>query len=213
MLLLNDICFNFPDSPKLFNHFSFQAEPGNRVLIKGASGSGKTTLLNIICGVIPKVIKGNYSGTVKLNDLDINSLSLPQVSPHVSLLMQDPDLQMFFPTVEQEVAFGPENLKVKTAEIRNRISDALQMLGIEHLRYKETASLSFGEKKLVALASLLALDPEVFLLDEPAAGISSNQINNLKKVIDFLAGKDKLIFIAEHQGEFLELPDKTIELI
>lgn len=212
MLLLNDISFNFPGQDPLFRNFSFQAQAGEKILVKGPSGSGKTTLLNIICGVIPKIITGDYSGNVKFNETEINSLTLPQVSPYITLLMQDPDLQMFFPTVEQEIAFGPENLKVEPVEIRNRIKRSLQLLGIEHLRHKETVNLSFGEKKLVALASLLALDPAVFLLDELSAGISSNQIGKLKDVIEYLSQKDKLIFVTDHQAELLDQPDKVIDL-
>ncbi len=194
MIKLTDISFNFSGSKPLFRNFSFTAEAGETVLVKGVSGSGKTSFLNILCGVIPKVIKGNFSGSVEIDDLDLESLSLPQIAPHVSLLMQDPDLQLFFPTVEQEIAFGPENLKIDPDEIKQRITNSLKMLKIEHLRSKVTANLSFGEKKLVALASLLTLDPDILLLDEPAAGISSEQIIVLKKSSpgSFGTGKNNL---------------------
>jgi len=126
--------------------------------------------------------------------------------------MQDPEVQLFFPIVEQELAFGPENLMIDPREIQDRISKALKMLNIEHLRHRETANLSFGEKKMVALASLITLDPKVFLLDEPTAGISSQQIEYIKKMIIMLSEQGKIIFIAEHFDEILDLPHKTILL-
>jgi energy-coupling factor transport system ATP-binding protein len=212
MIKINDLNFNFADSPRLFSSFNFRADPGDTVLIKGTSGSGKTTLLNIICGVIPKVIVGNISGRILINDIDLENLKLPEVAPHVSLLMQDPELQLFFPTVEQEIAFAPENLQIEPVEIESRIKRALRILQIEHLRYKETAKLSFGEKKMVALAALLALDPQIFLLDEPTAGISGKQIECIKNMIRQLADTGKIVFIAEHQGDLLDLPHKTIDL-
>ncbi|KQC07651.1 MAG: hypothetical protein APR54_05755 [Candidatus Cloacimonas sp. SDB] len=213
MLEINNLSFQYSEeSSRLFQAFSFKAKCGETVLVKGSSGSGKTTLLNLLCGVIPKVIPGKLSGKITINDHDIKRQKLSELSPYISLLMQDPELQLFFPIVEQEIAFGPENFQVEPEEILSRISTALKLLGIEHLRYRETVNLSFGEKKLVALAALIALDPQIFLLDEPTAGISSQQIEYLKNVIKTLSENGKIFFIAEHQGELLDLPHLTIDL-
>jgi len=213
MLEIKDLSFQYStESSRLFHCFNFKAERGETVLVKGSSGSGKTTLLNLLCGVIPKVIPGKVSGKIMINNYDIEQLKLTELSPYISLLMQDPELQLFFPTVEQEIAFGPENLQVEPQEILSRISNVLKLLNIEQLRFRETANLSFGEKKLVALAAIIALDPQILLLDEPTAGISSQQIEYVKKVIKTLSEKGKIIFIAEHQEELLDLPHLTIDL-
>jgi len=213
MIEIKDLSFRYSSNlPVILNSFNFQARSGEIIHIKGSSGSGKTTLLNLLCGVIPKVIKGNLSGSIIIAGRDLNEMTLPQISPQASLLMQDPEIQLFFPIVEQELAFGPENLLIYPQEIRSRISNALNILNIKHLRFRETANLSFGEKKLVALAALITLDPKVFLLDEPTAGISSEQIGCLKKMISMLSKQGKVIFIAEHLDEILDLPHKTILL-
>ncbi len=213
MINIEDITFRYNESsPLIFDSYSFQANNGEIIHIKGASGSGKTTLLNLLCGVIPKVIKGNLDGNIFIDEKNLNEMSLPQISPLSSLLMQDPEVQLFFPTVEQELAFGPENLKIDPAKIQEKITNALDILNIKHLRTRETAALSFGEKKLVAFAALITLDPEIFLLDEPTAGISTSQIHCIKNVIKMLSDQGKMIFIAEHLDELLELPHKTIKL-
>ncbi|MDO9576553.1 MAG: ATP-binding cassette domain-containing protein, partial [Candidatus Cloacimonadales bacterium] len=111
MLQIKDLSFRYETSKKwLFQDFNFAAEKGEIVVISGDNGSGKTTLLNMICGVIPKMIKGDFSGEINLDDTAMKGLTLPQTAPLISLLMQEPDNQLFFPKVEQELAFGPENL-------------------------------------------------------------------------------------------------------
>jgi len=212
MIEVKDVTFSYYDSSPIIQSFNFEAYPGEIIHIIGSSGCGKTTLLNLLCGVIPKNIKGNIAGNIIINNTNINELTLPQISPLVSLLMQDPEVQLFFPTVEQELAFGPENLKNEPDEIQIKITNALEMLKIEHLRNRETANLSFGEKKLVAFAALITLDPQIFLLDEPTAGISSHQIERIKEVLNILTEKRKIIFIAEHLEDMNDISHKTINL-
>jgi energy-coupling factor transport system ATP-binding protein len=136
MLTVNNITFRYnTNSPFLINDFSFTAKKGDIVSVQGDSGTGKTTLLNIICGVIPKVFTGELTGTIHHDNIDISELSLPEVAPRISLLMQHPDNQLFFPTVEQELAFAPENLKVPVKDITLRIDEVLSRLNIENLKY------------------------------------------------------------------------------
>ena len=162
--------------------------------------------------MIPKIIKGNFRGKVIFNNSDLFELTLPQTAPLVSLLMQEPDNQLFFPTVEQELAFGPENLKIDPADIQQRIDKTLAELNIENLRNKETHNLSFGQKKLVTFASLLTLDPQVFLLDELSAGLSEEFISKIKHILKRLAKEDKTIFLTDHTGDLLEIADDVIQL-
>ena len=213
MLKLNNISFRYKDQDHwLLRNFSLEANKGDIVAVQGSSGSGKTTLLNIICGVIPRVFKGDFSGIVSINNIDLAELSLPRIAPFASLLMQEPENQLFFPTVEQELAFAPENLNLKPEEIKCRIQEALAILEIEDLRYQETSSLSFGQKKLVTFASLLTLSPRIFLLDEPTAGLAEDKAKTLKDLIRSLANKGKIIFVADHNTNFTDAANHTIDM-
>lgn len=213
MLKIENLSFRYnPEQPRLIKNFSFEAESGDIIYVKGSSGSGKTTLLNILCGVIPKNIPGEFEGKITINDQDISSLSLPETSPFITLLMQEPENQLFFPTVEQELAFAPENLKMIPEKIKERISSALSQLGIEDLKHEETTSLSFGQKKLVTLASILTLSPQVYLLDEPVAGISKENIELIKNLISNLSQHSKIVFIVDHTKDLLEMANLFIDL-
>lgn len=213
MLELNNISFRYnANSLLLINNFSFLAKKRDIIAVCGDSGTGKTTLLNIICSVIPKIFPGDLSGTIFHNDVDISNLSLPEIAPRISLLMQHPDNQLFFPTVEQELAFAPENLKISAKDIIMRIDDVLAKLDIEDLRHKETASLSFGQKKLVTLASILTLSPDIYLLDEPFTGLSQKYIKLISDEIKTLADNGKIIFLAGHTNDIIQFANKTIEM-
>jgi energy-coupling factor transport system ATP-binding protein len=213
MLQIKNLSFRYNnESNWLFQNFNFEVNKGKIVAIKGDSGSGKTTLLNIICGVIPKMIKGEFTGKVFFDNRSLDTLTLPQTAPFISLLMQEPDNQLFFPLVEQELAFGPENLKISPTEIQQRIDKTLNELQIENLRNKETHNLSFGQKKLVTFASLLTLDPQVFLMDELTAGLSPEYIANIKRILKNLAAKGKTIFLTDHAGDFADISDTVIKL-
>ena len=213
MLELKDISFRYlASSTLLINNFSFNAEKGDIIAVRGDSGTGKTTLLNIICSVIPKIFSGELSGSIFHNNVNISKLSLPEVAPRISLLMQHPDNQLFFPTVEQELAFAPENLKVPSKDIIKRINDVLTKLDIEDLRHKETTSLSFGQKKLVTLASIITLSPDVYLLDEPFAGLSKEYIKLISDEIKTQASNGKIIFLAGHTSDISHFANKTIEM-
>ncbi len=213
MLTLKNISFRYRGRPAwILQNFSFQANPGDIIAVKGVSGSGKSTLLHIFCGVIPKLINGYFQGDVFIGNTDLAELSLPETAPHMSLVMQNPDLQLFFPIVEQELAFAPENLKLHPYEIEKRVAGTLSELKIGHLRYKETANLSYGQKKLVTFASLLTLDPEILLLDEISAGISSTGIEIIVDILKKRADSGKIIIIADHNPLLLGLAKKTIDL-
>jgi len=213
ILEIQNLSFRYSNNQSwIVRNFSFAADTGDIVAVIGESGSGKTTFLYLLCGVIPKVIKGHFSGKIKVMNENIENLSLPQIAPKLSLMMQETELQLSFPSVEQELAFAPENLKLAPSEIENRVDDALTLLQIKSLRYEETATLSFGQKKLVAFASVLTLSPQIFLLDEPTSGLSTHYIQQIANVIQTSSQAGKTIFIANPTTNLLEISNKTIDL-
>lgn len=193
----------------LIKDMNLAAEKNEIILIKGPNGCGKTSLLSMLCGIIPKTIKGIIGGQILIDDIDISALTLPELSPLISVVFQEPEMQLSFPQVEQELAFGPENLKVPANEIRKRIENISELLGISNLVKSEIATLSYGQKKLVAVASVFSLSPDIILLDELADGLSDTSIQNIKKCIQYFR-EDKLIIISSTTHTFNDIADRII---
>ncbi len=210
MFQICNLSFGYEENITILNDIDISADAGEIIAVCGSSGAGKTTLLKIICNVIPQLIPGFITGEIKLDGKNISNLTLPEMAPKISLLLQEPENQLFFPTVENELAFGPENLCLPKEEIFQRIDYALQLLNIENLRYQETAHLSFGQKKLVALASLITLSPRIFLLDEPGAGLSEHYLNIIKEAISKLSTEGKIFLIADHIPALLNMSSQQI---
>ncbi len=172
-LEVRGLAFRHPGSSGyLYRDLSFTLGPGEALSLCGPNGSGKTTLLQTLCGIIPQIFPGRLTGSVLLDGDPVAGTPLNRLGQKINLLMQDPELQLFFPEVEQELAFALENAGLPREEILARIDALLNRFGISHLRHAGTAKLSFGERKLVVFASLLAIEPDIFLLDEPFAGLA-----------------------------------------
>ena len=163
----------------LIEDLNFCADRNEIILMKGKNGSGKTSLLSMFCGIIPKAKKGIMGGKIFIAGIDISSLSLPELSPLISMVFQDPEKQLSFPQVVHELAFGPENLKLPVREIHRKIEYISDLLGIDDLLKSDTATLSYGQKMLVAIASVFTLSPDIILLDEPADGLSEVSIQKV----------------------------------
>lgn len=212
LLEISHLGFNYPQQQPLFTNLNLQAEGGEIIAVSGSSGSGKTTLLKLLCQIIPNITQGEIRGNIQISQQDITDFTLPQLASKISLLLQEPENQLILPLVEQELAFGPENLLIEPQEIIRRLEQTLKLLQIEKLRYQPTAMLSFGQKKLVALASLITLSPQIFLLDEPSAGLSEYHLKLLMKVLKKLTESGKLIIIADHLPQMLSIANRTILL-
>lgn len=211
LLKANDLWFRYPHASEwLIRDISLEVDPGDIIALKGASGCGKTTLLFLLAGIIPRHQSGEIKGSINLPDLDHSALSQAELSTHISLVMQNPQQQLFFPTVEQELAFAPENLCLSPEEIDERISDALNCLNISNLRDNLTAHLSYGQQKLVALSAIHTLNPNILLLDEISNGISLTRQEDVKNLISAYRDSGKAVVMAEHDQQFLALANKTI---
>ena len=172
------------------------------VLLIGPSGCGKTTLINTINGLIPHTIRGIRKGEVLIEGVDVKDMELREVSTKVGTVFQDPETQFFTLTVLDELAFGPENLKMPVEEIEKRIDFAVKATGIENLLEKDISSLSGGQKQRVAIASVLTMKPKILILDEPTTNLDPRGAAEVLRTIRKLRDEtDMLIILIEHRLE------------
>ena len=174
---------------------------GEFLLVAGASGSGKTTLIRCINGLVPRSYKGEVSGTIRLHGQDIQEMPLARISQMVGTVLQDPERQILGSRVLNEVAFGLENLGLPRSEIRQRVVKALEFLNITHLRDRETFNLSGGEKQKIALAGVLAMQPDVLLLDEPLASLDPASAQEALRMVRRLVDNGITVLMVEHRVE------------
>ncbi len=155
MLEARDVSFNYLGGKRLFERVNLQVNAGECVAITGASGCGKSTFCHILAGIIPRSIEGELSGDVFIEGKNICEMSLCDVIKIVGIVFQNPDSQLFAPTVEDEIAFGPENLCLPREEIEKRITDSLDTVGMSDYRFSAPSRLSGGQKQLWRLQPCL----------------------------------------------------------
>lgn len=172
------LCFRYPDGRLALDDFSLRIEPGERVGIIGASGAGKSTFLLHLNGVLLA-----SSGAVRIGGEAVQRGNLMRIRSRVGIVFQNPDDQLFTPTVEEDVAFGPLNMGCSPAEAMERVNVALRQMRLEGYEKRSTHDLSFGEKRRVALATVLAMRPSVIAFDEPFANLDPGMVEQLIGVI------------------------------
>jgi cobalt/nickel transport system ATP-binding protein len=177
-----DLTYVYPGNVKGLDRVNFIAPRNARIAVIGANGAGKSTLFKHFNGIFTP-----SSGSVLIHGEPITKKNLREVRKFVGLVFQNADDQIFSPTVEQDVAFGPINLGLDDDTVNHRVDEALQMVGIEHLRDRVPHHLSGGEKKRVAMAGIIAMEPQVLVLDEPTAGLDPQGVRDLIDVINSLA--------------------------
>jgi energy-coupling factor transport system ATP-binding protein len=180
---------------------SLEVGRGELLLVAGGSGCGKSTLLRCVNGLIPRSYKGTLRGQVLLDGQTTSALSLARIAQLVGTLLQDPEKQIVASYVAEEVAFGPENLGWPREQVRRAVDEALDELGIGHLKGRETFSLSGGEKQKVALAGLLAMRAHTLLLDEPLASLDPRAAHEALQVIRRQADRGRTVVLVEHRVE------------
>lgn len=201
-LVIEGLTFRYHSRPEpALYDVSLTLEPGELLLVAGASGCGKTTLIRCVNGLVPRSYKGALTGRVLLHDQDVAAFPLSRVSQIVGTVLQDPERQILGARVSAEVAFGLENLGLTRAEIARRRDEALDYLGISHLRDRETFYLSGGEKQKVALAGVLTMRPSILLLDEPLASLDPASAQEALALFRRLADEGISVFLVEHRVE------------
>jgi len=175
---MKDVRFSYEKGKYALDGISLNINKGECFGILGPSGAGKSTLLLHLNGIL----RGD--GVVKINGLDVNKKTISDIRQKVGLVFQNPDDQLFNPTVEEDIAFGPANLGLDEAEVRNRVKAALQTLNLEGFEKKTSHHLSYGERKRVALATVLSMQPEIIAFDEPFSNLDPAMVKQLIDTIN-----------------------------
>ncbi|MCS7090923.1 MAG: energy-coupling factor ABC transporter ATP-binding protein [Verrucomicrobiota bacterium] len=193
---IRELHYCYHDGTAALRGVTLTVQPGECVALIGPNGSGKSTLLLHVNGILPE--DGRPRGEVRIFGRPAESPHLPWIRQRVGLLFQDPDDQLFCATVEEDVAFGPRQLDLSEAEVRQRVEQALAAVGLLELRHRATHHLSHGEKRRACLAGVLACGPDILVLDEPTSGLDPRGRREFKALLQKLPGTK---LIATHDLE------------
>ncbi|MCB2176338.1 MAG: energy-coupling factor ABC transporter ATP-binding protein [Actinomycetales bacterium] len=199
------LTFAYPDGRRALHGVDLRVEPGERVALLGPNGAGKTTLALHLDGILRA-----SAGTVRVGGLEVGPTTLREVRRRVQLVFQDPDDQLFSPTVRDDVAFGPANLGLRGAELDARVAEALTAVGMAEHAERVPHHLSFGQRRRVAIATVLAMRPDVLVLDEPTSNLDPAGRRELGEILD---GLDAALLVATHDLPFaLQLCPRAVVL-
>jgi cobalt/nickel transport system ATP-binding protein len=185
---IEDLSFSYHPGTRVLKSVSLEIDPGEKFGIIGPSGSGKSTLLLHLNGVLSA-----EEGKVIIGDTPVSPKNLPEVRKKVGLVFQNPDDQLFNPTVEEDVAFGPLNFGLTASEVNERVSEALAMMNLSGFEKKTSHHLSLGERKRVALATVLSMKPEVLAFDEPFSNLAPSMVLQLIDVMNSMKSTQVIV--------------------
>ncbi len=186
----DNVYFSYPGGHEALRGVSFRITHGEKVALLGLNGSGKSTILLHTNGLLLPT-----RGTVNVGGIPVTRRTAPEVRRSVGMVFQNPDDQLFMPTVEEDVAFGPLNMGLEIEEVRRRVADALQRVGAEDLKQRAPFQLSGGQKKAVALATVLSMEPDIMVMDEPTAELD---LRARRRVADIISRFNHSCLIATH---------------
>ncbi len=201
---IENLSFSYPDGRQVLVDINLTIDKGETVAIIGPNGAGKSTLLLHLNGIL------NGKGMVRILGTPLNDKNLKWIRSKVGMVFQDPDDQLFSPTVFDDVAFGPINIGCSREEVRERVSRALNGVGMSHYEQRSPHHLSVGEKKRIAIATVLSMEPEILVIDEPSANLDPRAKWDL---IELLRGLPLTKLIASHDLELVQaLCQRTVVL-
>ena len=212
MIDIKDVSFSYGGKDvKALNQASLHIGKGECVLLVGLSGCGKTTLTRLLNGLVPSFYEGKLSGEVLIEGKPVSEYKDGSLSQKVGSVFQNPRSQFFNVDTTGEIAFGCENIGISHEQILDRVSKASYDLEMGSLMNRDIFSLSGGEKQLVAIASVYAMNPDIYVMDEPSANLDMEVTERLKKIITLLKRQGKTIIIAEHRIAYLrDLVDRIV---
>ncbi|PPS45586.1 energy-coupling factor ABC transporter ATP-binding protein [Chroococcidiopsis sp. TS-821] len=201
-IAIQNLSFSYQNRLKVLQNINIIIHAGERVGLIGANGSGKTTLFLLTCGVLKPT-----AGNIILFDKPV---AVGEFRPEIGLVFQNPNDQLFLPSVRDDIAFGPENMGLTATEVEERIQEAVSLTGVQNLIERVPHNLSGGEKCMVAIAGVLAMRPQVVLYDEPSANLD---MRSRRRLIQFLQRSPQTMMISSHDLELiLEVCDRVLLL-
>jgi len=201
---ISDLHYSYPDGKIALENINLDIFEGESVGIVGANGAGKTTLILHINGII----RDSRNGNIKVVDMEMNDKNVRKIRSKVGLVFQNPEDQLFSPTVFEDVSFGPLNMKLPADEVVKRTTDALEMVEMSGFENRSSHHLSEGEKKRISIATVLSMNPEILVLDEPTSNLDPK---HRRELINLLKKINKTVIIVSHDLEaMLELCDRTV---
>ncbi|EKF84893.1 ATP-binding cassette domain-containing protein [Methanobacterium formicicum] len=197
-----DVTYQYPDGTKALNEINFTAPEGKIIALLGPNGAGKSTLFLHFNGILKPT-----TGCVKIegNPVNYERKGLKKLRQRIGIVFQNPDDQLFAPTVAEDVAFGPLNLDLPKEEVESRVEEALKRVGMEGFENKPPHHLSGGQKKRVAIAGILAMQPKIMVLDEPTSGLDPRGASQIMKLLYKLNREGITIIISTHDVDLVPL--------
>ena len=204
-LQVSGLAYAYPDGHQALFGVDLHIHPGERVALLGPNGAGKTTLVLHLNGIL-----SGGAGTVDVAGLRVEKRNLAEVRRRVGLVFQDPDDQLFLGTVRQDVAFGPANLGLRGEELDRRVRHALEQVGMAEYADRPPHHLSFGQRRRVAVATVLAMEPEILVMDEPSSNLDPASRRELAEIVQSL---DVTVLMVTHDLPYaLELCPRSVIL-
>lgn len=199
-LSTENLSFTYPDGTQALKNINIKIEKGEKVAIIGPNGAGKSTLFSHFNGLTEPT-----SGCVKIEGKPISfeKDELLKVRQKVGIVFQDPNDQLFAPTVKEDIAFGPMNLGLSYDEVEKRVEDALKMVGMENYEDKTPHHLSGGQQKRIAIAGIIAMKPELMILDEPTAGLDPDGVEKVLNIMNQLNEEGMTLIISSHDIDMI----------
>ena len=194
MIEFQDVSFSYEPGRPVIEHLSFHIAPGETVGLIGANGAGKSTVMKLLLGLI------SGEGTVRVKGVPVEKKTLAEVRRTLGFVLQNSDHQMFMPTVYEDTMFAPLNYGVAREEAEKRVDAVLQQLGVEGLKHRHNHRISGGEKRMAAIATILAMEPEAILMDEPTAALDPY---NRRLVINTIRSLGQTKLITSHDLDMI----------
>ena len=213
MISFQNVTYSYQESgePKSLDSINLEVKDGECILLCGKSGCGKTTITRLLNGMIPNFYEGKLQGTVMVDGKNLFDLPMYEISKRVGSVFQNPRTQFYTVNTTSEIAFGCENLGMEPQEIAERVKQTAKDLQIEYLLNRNIFNLSGGEKQIIAFASIYAMSPQIYVLDEPSSNLDIQAIEKMRKILSLLKQQSKTVIIAEHRTYYLkDLIDRAI---
>lgn len=197
----SNLYFTYQEGTRALKNINFSVKKGEFVALLASNGSGKTTLINVLVGLLKPL-----SGDVRINGRQVKNYSRKELCQIIGLVMQNPKDQLFAPTVEEDIGFGPRNLGLLEKEVQSRVTESLESVDAAKLRNRAIHHLSFGEQKRVVVAGVLAMRPAILILDEPTAGLDPHGETLMMRLLNRLNRKNHItVVLATHSVDMLPL--------